>query len=262
MHFPLISWAWMPGHFKILFIVAIATMTATSLRAQSPAATESEPASTSNQSLSLEAAGRCAGGKNDGTPDPARRTAGAPSNDDHAHQEDSSSLLLPPRANAVRNQSSDETAAVTGPVDIKSLAALVLVLALMVAIVFALRRFVPSLRAGDHTALRVVARAGLSSKHSLALVRLGRRYLLLGLGGDGVACLCEIDNAEETAELAAHFGRPDRPLKDFEKLLESELGEHRPPRRVASVQARVKSNEESTEALVGLRSKLRALKTG
>lgn len=84
--------------------------------------------------------------------------------------------------------------------------ALAIVLVLVAGATWVVRRWLPAARAGESTVLRVVARTSLSPKHNLALVRLGRRFLLIGVSGDRVNTLCEVNDPDEVAELAARTG--------------------------------------------------------
>ena len=64
----------------------------------------------------------------------------------------------------------------------------------------------PAARASESGLLRVVSRAALSPKHSVVLVHLGRRFVVVGVSPDRLDALCEIQDAEEVAELAARAG--------------------------------------------------------
>ena len=67
---------------------------------------------------------------------------------------------------------------------------------------FLVRRFVPAARLTEGGLLKVVARATLSPKHQVSLIQVGAgRFVLVGLAGDGVTRLCEIDDGEEVAAL-------------------------------------------------------------
>jgi flagellar biogenesis protein FliO len=54
--------------------------------------------------------------------------------------------------------------------------------------------------------MRVVARASLSPKHSVVLLGLGRRFILLGVASDRVSTLADISDPEEVAELSVRLG--------------------------------------------------------
>lgn len=84
--------------------------------------------------------------------------------------------------------------------------ALAIVLVLVGGATWVVRRWLPTARAGESAVLRVVARTSLSPKHNLALVRLGHRFLLVGVSGDRVNTLCDVNDPDEVAELAARTG--------------------------------------------------------
>jgi len=124
------------------------------------------------------------------------------------------STLLPPRGagpRMLRRRDSGAQEASTvipeaTPWYRSGLGALMIVLALVAVVFYALRRFVPSMRAPDHGAIRVVARTALTPKHSVALIRLGRRFVLIGVSGDRLNTLAEVNDADEVGALAALVG--------------------------------------------------------
>jgi flagellar biogenesis protein FliO len=94
------------------------------------------------------------------------------------------------------------------------LGSLAIVLALIGAAYAIIRRLLPGARMAGMDGVRVVGRAALSPKHTLALIHLGRRFVLVALAGDRVRALCEVTDPGEVAELAAQtgtiLGREDR----------------------------------------------------
>ncbi len=101
--------------------------------------------------------------------------------------------------------------------------ALVAVLLLIGVVAWAVRRWMPAARHGDNGVLRIVGRANLSTKHSLALVQLGRRFVMVGVAGDHVTTLCEVSDEEEVAELAARMYVSGGQASDgFDQLLSRE----------------------------------------
>jgi len=85
-------------------------------------------------------------------------------------------------------------------------------------------------RVADNGTMRVVGRAALTPKHHLALVRLGRRFLVVGVCADRVETVCEIHDPEEVAELAACCGaQAARGGKAFEGFLFRESAEYHEP---------------------------------
>jgi flagellar biogenesis protein FliO len=78
---------------------------------------------------------------------------------------------------------------------------------------------------GEGRLLRVVGRASLSPKHSVVLLGLGRRFLLLGIAGDRVTALAEVSDPEEVAELSLRLGSGlQRSGEGFGALLTRESG--------------------------------------
>jgi flagellar biogenesis protein FliO len=159
---------------------------------------------------------------------------------------------------------------VTSAFDVGSLVALGVVLLIVVAVFWFLRKLVPSLRHVDHAALQVVARASVSPKHNVALIRLGRRYILIGVGGDRMNRLCEVSEPQEVAELTAHFGGTSHgPGSVFSQLLARETqefdeveGVEHEGRRRADRTSPLENDAERIPGLIRLRQRLRSLKAG
>lgn len=178
-------------------------------------------------------------------------------------------LVLTRRAGSGPGSTDEPTVAPTKLMDATSIGALAIVLIVLGVVVYALRRYVPALRQADHDALRVVARTGLSPKHSLALIRLGRRYVLVSMAGDRVNSLCEVTDPEEVAELTAHVGNTTRSGNAFDNLLSHELKDYRSERRPAAKAGRrqedvggVREGDGAAPGFTSLRSRLRSLKAG
>ena len=77
------------------------------------------------------------------------------------------------------------------------MACVALVLAVFGGIAVAARRFAPRPPVG---AVRVIGKVGLSSKHAVYTLRVGRRVLLVGTGPQGPPSLiCELDELPENA---------------------------------------------------------------
>ncbi len=93
------------------------------------------------------------------------------------------------------------------------LGALSIVLALVGVATWAVRRWLPSAKIRDNDLLRVVSRTSLSPKQSLALVHLGRRFVVLGISSDNVNVLCEVTDPDEVADLVQRTekARNERP---------------------------------------------------
>jgi len=102
------------------------------------------------------------------------------------------------------------------------LGATAIVVGTILLLFLCVRRWLPKAAPQDSTTLRVAARVALTPRHSLALVQVGRRFLVLGLSPDNVSGVCDIQNEEEVAELKAHFGA-GRPLsRRFDALVAAE----------------------------------------
>lgn len=87
--------------------------------------------------------------------------------------------------------------------------ALVIVVALVLAVRWALRRWAGGAAPGEGRAVEVLSRTSLSTRHRLYLVRMGERLLLVGGGGETLTTLAEVTDPDEMAELcrAARAGR-------------------------------------------------------
>lgn len=84
--------------------------------------------------------------------------------------------------------------------------ALLLVCAMIVVGAYLFRRFVPGAQtatSGTSSALQVMNRAFLSPKQSVALVRVGRRVLVVGVTADAITQLSDIQDPDEVAELVS-----------------------------------------------------------
>jgi len=101
--------------------------------------------------------------------------------------------------------------------------ALAIVLGLVACLYWAVRRWTPSARAAETGLLRVAARASLSPKHGLALIQLGNRFVLVGIGPNRVDAICDVTDPEEVALLAARTtGRGSPSAQAFDDLLDRE----------------------------------------
>lgn len=108
------------------------------------------------------------------------------------------------------------------------LGALFIVLALMGAIAWAARRWIPAARASDSGLLRVVGRTSLSPKHNIALIQLGNRFVMLGLGTDRLTTLCEVVDETEVAGLVSRIHTTAKPKAGgFDDLLAREASDYR-----------------------------------
>lgn len=136
-----------------------------------------------------------------------------------------------------------------------SVMSLAIVLVLVAATLWGLRRLVPSLRHPvTSDAIRVVARTALTPRHQLALVECGDRTLLIGVSPDRLHALGEIGSpARQSGAVAGHeretnsisFGGSD----GFDQLLETERRSYvQPP---VDRSARQPSSDRSRQPLLG-----------
>jgi len=203
---------------------------------------------TSNQSVSLETPAILPAPAEEVEPKPVRRGRQAPD-----RGESTVTTTRPPRGIAWYQS---------------PIAALGIVLAVIAAAYALLRRCIPTLRHTEHSALRIVARAGLSPKHSVALVQVGRQFVLVGISGEQVSLLCDITDPSAVAELTAHVGTAGRSA-GFEQLLGDESAEHGHSRRrpqpwsarVVGAAVSNRSAEDSRSGLSDLQHKLRRLRS-
>lgn len=96
--------------------------------------------------------------------------------------------------------------AVTTPWYRSGLGALAVVLAIVGLLAWVIRRWLPSTRLTDAGGLRVVGRASVTPKHSVVLLRVGRRYVLVGVSGERMTPLSEVSDPDEVAELTRQTG--------------------------------------------------------
>lgn len=98
------------------------------------------------------------------------------------------------------------------------------VLGMIFAISLLAKKFIlPRTRLG-HRQLEMVARTYLSGKQSVALVKAGRRLLIVGITPNQITSLGSVDDTAEVAELlgVAAAGRPDSITSQFERNMASE----------------------------------------
>lgn len=149
--------------------------------------------------------------------------------------------------------------------------ALGIVLAVIGAAVWCVRRWMPTFGGAGCAVLNVVGRAGLSPKHSVALVSLGRRFVLVGLSGDRMTRICEVSDPQEVAELTRRLGQSGSTGKPvltggkanaFASLLTGEVNEYakvpKPAGKGAS-RAKERRGKASREPLSALLERLRSL---
>jgi flagellar biosynthetic protein FliO len=144
------------------------------------------------------------------------------------------------------------------------LGALSIVLALVGVATWAARRWLPSAKIRDNALLRVVSRTTLSPKQSLALVHLGRRFLVLGISSERVSLLCEMTDPDEVADLVQRTEKAgnDR-LQRFDSALLDEAARFDEPIESVSKGQPPQAFEKRArrDSLTALLQRLKTLKT-
>lgn len=117
-----------------------------------------------------------------------------------------------------------ETPWYRGPV--VSLAA---VLLLILGAAVAIRRMTGKTSIRRDSAINVLCRTPIGVKQELALIHVGRRMLLLGISGDRMTPLCDIDDPAEVAHIRGQLARTGQgsSQESFERALAEETGRHR-----------------------------------
>ncbi len=169
---------------------------------------------------------------------------------------------------AKQGKSSRQASGLSGDQDVPwyrtGVGALAIVLALLGAGAWAIRRWMPMARVADSSVLRVVARACLSPKHNLALVRVGRRFVLVGVSGDRVNTLCEVCDPDEAAQLTACCDTSGKPgVGAFDDLLLRETVDYGKTAEPQADEAKLTRADgvRTREPLNDLLRKLRTLKS-
>ena len=107
------------------------------------------------------------------------------------------------------------------------LGALAIVMCVMGGLYWVIRRWVPSVRTSDNRVVRVVARTAITPKHHAALLRIGQRFVLVGISGDKINTLSEITNPQEVADLTARVDTTQSShATGFENLLSKETADY------------------------------------
>ena len=93
----------------------------------------------------------------------------------------------------------------------RTLAALVVVVALIFLVRWGQRRIAPGARSTRlPEAVEVLGRTGVSARQQLLLVRLGRRIVLVGCGPEGMSTLSEVTDPDEISALLDQSGKGRR----------------------------------------------------
>jgi flagellar biosynthetic protein FliO len=97
------------------------------------------------------------------------------------------------------------------------------VLALIGAVVWAVKKYLPNVRRlTGSTAMKVVARTHLSPRQSIAVVRLGRRLLVVGQTADNLSPLGVVEDPEEVSELLGQIesGKAGSAVGNFNRVFQ------------------------------------------
>lgn len=120
-----------------------------------------------------------------------------------------SGVLLPPRGERrlrTSERSQPTTDGRAGPSALTGLWPLFAVTALIGAVYVFVRRFRGGRLTGSTGAMRVLGRLNLSPRHQVALVQVGQRVLVVGVGAGEMRTLHVVEDVEEAALLAAGAG--------------------------------------------------------
>ena len=141
------------------------------------------------------------------------------------------------------------------------LMSLVVVLAAIAGLVLLVRRLVPSMRRMTGDVVEILGRNHLSPKQSLALVRIGRRLLLVGVTPERLNTLCEIDEPQEVADLLSRAARRLNKGESFDEALSgAEAGFDRSAPRVSELTSGPSAQlQRATGQLQGLLGRLRSM---
>jgi flagellar biosynthetic protein FliO len=106
--------------------------------------------------------------------------------------------------------------------------ALAAVLGVIFGLLWLLRRYVPSMGKTAGGPMRVVARTAISPKQSVALLEVGRRYVLVGITADRLTNLGHIQDPDESFHVRTQTAasRPGGRTNRFDELLSHEAAEY------------------------------------
>jgi flagellar biosynthetic protein FliO len=140
--------------------------------------------------------------------------------------------------------------------------ALSVVLGVIFGLLWLLRRYVPSVRKTPSGPLRVVARTAISPKQSVALLEVGRRYVLVGITADHLTNLGHIQDPDESFHLRtqAMEPRPAGRMNRFDELLSHEAAEYAEV-EAAAAPAGPANREQLQDTMGQLRNLLGRLRT-
>ena len=147
----------------------------------------------------------------------------------------------------------------TGTWSLSDLLPLSIVLGLIAAIALAVRRFMPARAMMMNNAagvLEVVARTAVGPRQSVVMVRVAKRFLLLGVSADRITTLCIVDDAQSSAELMTEVAsrRPGSSTQAFQNAFSEEASEFD--------DEEVDPTRSATGHVRGLLEKVRQMKRG
>lgn len=144
---------------------------------------------------------------------------------------------------------------------LSGLGALAVVLVVIGGLYWAARRWTAAGRKPDSSIIDVVARSAIGPKQSLVLVRLARRFVLIGISGEHVATLSEITDAQEVDELMAQTHSVNAARgEEFKALLKEQALQYKAETGGEPVPSQPAGRQHGEQGPVGaLLSKLRGL---
>jgi flagellar biogenesis protein FliO len=131
-----------------------------------------------------------------------------------------------------RNPSASSASNVSGPSAMRVATSLAGVLALIVILFMAARRFLPRSAFAQHAggggggAIQMLARTAISPKQRILLLQVGRRILIVADGGPSLTTLAEITDAAEAAALIAQL-QSEKPTGSFGAALSGAMEKFR-----------------------------------
>lgn len=117
---------------------------------------------------------------------------------------------------------------VQAPWDTRTLLAVVTVLGTALVAAGVLKKFLARSRRGGHSGIDVLEKAFLSPKQSLALVRIGRRVMLVGVAPERISLLTTIRDPAEVDQLLANTAGGRTGQAHFGTLLIRETADYGP----------------------------------
>jgi len=171
-----------------------------------------------------------------------------------------------PAAGEIRRSTAASSAAnSTGPSATRVALSLGAVLALIVGLYLAGRRFLPRgafARHGGGGAVQVLARTAISPKQRIMLLQVGRRILVVADGGPSLATLAEITDADEAAALIAQL-QSEKPGGSFSAALSNAMDRFRSaqqePPTTTTRELQQPSLDSMREEIEGLAKRVRGM---